>query len=1212
MKRLVDGQMNVNIIHLNHRAVYPFVNDTGSTENVIGSAMMAEAGLSAIPISPIEVELAIKSDRRVLVKTQTQADIKLVTGLGTVIVRNVRFMVVEGEMSEVIIGRKLLKELGIDVDEQMSNLSGRTIDLRDDRKAVAEAMPEIAVVAALDDDEVAQQLEKRLDEATVAGATPEQVSKLRTLVYKYREVWRVNLCGDPPANVRPLKVVPKGTFVDQKPRARRMGPMQSEFVNRYVNELTDFGLLERVYDATHANPVHVVRKADNPTWEKLMESFRLTGDYVQTNVQMQPLISSTMPDLEVVTQQVKGSKYFMSCDGFKAFWMLPLHPDSRRYFAIVTDRGVWVPTRVPQGATDSAVYFQSIAEELFHEVNRKSMIIWLDDNLIHAESFDGMLTTFEYVLRQCQRVGFKLSAKKTCLFALEAKFCGKIITGTGVRHDPARTRILSDLPAPTTVGELQQAICAMNWMKNHIPDFSRISLPLRDALERSYKLIGKRTKRAVKDKPLTLTRPEIESWKKLKAAVGNAAELAHIDDDAQLCLFTDASLSGWGAVLMQVRDYDIAKPITEQQGEPLAFLGGIFRGAQLSYPIVELEAFAIIESLKRLDYMLHGAKPFFIFTDHANLVYIFRGQSGLKRQTSEKLERWGLRFLAYKYVIEHISGEDNHWADMISRVLHRPAETMVLKRLTVAGPPLHPFDDLEWPTLEHIRESQSTHRPDGDRPDLEFSPADELWRDTKHQRTWIPEADVGLRSRLLIVSHCGPAGHRGVSSTFQNLKTYCYWKNCQRDVNDFVRQCLLCLQSKGGATTSRPLAEAAHATQPHAMLHLDWTELDASYDGMKYVLVIKDDFSQYVELYPSRNADAQAVATALEQWFSRFGLVNMLVTDQGTHFKNQYIRMLENKWSMKHHFTTAYCPWANGTVEVVNRTLKTVLRVLLREMKRSSAEWTDLLPLVQFVLNQTRLDSLDGLAPVQVHTGAEPTPPLSAILMREKTVVDTPSESATIRNAYSELRVALANMHKRAREAKEKKRKANRKTRECGKRRAPVDANYEIGDFVLWSNVEKRIDVDKLMVRWLGPFRVVATISAKVYTIEHLLTGQTRDVHSTRLRFYSDKSLNVTQELKEHISSQGFDYVVDSFVGLRHNPTTKRYEIRVRWSGFQDIEDSWEGFDAVLNDVPRKVIEFLIAKLAEDAQLVKQLYKRNKQRIRTAARKHQLNTDLFE
>ncbi|RAN79793.1 hypothetical protein B5P41_35575, partial [Bacillus sp. SRB_28] len=75
------------------------------------------------------------------------------------------------------------------------------------------------------------------------------------------------------------------------------------------------------------------------------------------------------------------------------------------------------------------------------------------------------------------------------------------------------------------------------------------------------------------------------------------------------------------------------------------------------------------------------------------------------------------------------------------------------------------------------------------------------------------------------------------------------------------------------------------------------------------------------------------------------------VSDQGTHFKNQVVSDLCSRLHISHHFTTAYTPWANGSVEVVNRLLLFVLRALISEFRLSFHDWPCLLPLVNMALN---------------------------------------------------------------------------------------------------------------------------------------------------------------------------------------------------------------------------------------------------------------------
>ncbi len=61
---------------------------------------------------------------------------------------------------------------------------------------------------------------------------------------------------------------------------------------------------------------------------------------------------------------------------------------------------------------------------------------------------------------------------------------------------------------------------------------------------------------------------------------------------------------------------------------------------------------------------------------------------------------------------------------------------------------------------------------------------------------------------------------------------------------------------------------------------------------MTYVLILKDDLSGYVWLVATADADAESVAEALLKWFAAFGVASKWVSDRGTHFKNELVRIL--------------------------------------------------------------------------------------------------------------------------------------------------------------------------------------------------------------------------------------------------------------------------------------------------------------------------------
>ena len=82
-----------------------------------------------------------------------------------------------------------------------------------------------------------------------------------------------------------------------------------------------------------------------------------------------------------------------------------------------------------------------------------------------------------------------------------------------------------------------------------------------------------------------------------------------------------------------------------------------------------------------------------------------------------------------------------------------------------------------------------------------------------------------------------------------------------------------------------------------------------SQEGLKYILLLRDDFSSYVWCFAFESADAESAAGALKSWFAAFSSMPWLVTDQGSHFKNQILVELKKTFRYSHHFTTPYSLW---------------------------------------------------------------------------------------------------------------------------------------------------------------------------------------------------------------------------------------------------------------------------------------------------------------
>ena len=138
--------------------------------------------------------------------------------------------------------------------------------------------------------------------------------------------------------------------------------------------------------------------------------------------------------------------------------------------------------------------------------------------------------------------------------------------------------------APVTGAQLQQFLCALQWVKNAIPLFSAIPEPLHLFTERVDEQGGKRTKRAVSNVDLNAMgwgTSRIDSFNKCKDALANQVTISHRNTKKRLCVYTDASDLAWSGIVTQVDFIDLSKPHLDQSHEPLAFLSGRFNATQL-------------------------------------------------------------------------------------------------------------------------------------------------------------------------------------------------------------------------------------------------------------------------------------------------------------------------------------------------------------------------------------------------------------------------------------------------------------------------------------------------------------------------------------------------------------------------------------------------------------------------------------------------------
>ena len=937
-KRLYKNKVNdhsSSYLVLNDTIVH-FVWDTGAEMTVITAPMVEELELSVIPLSqPIILEYANGLTETVSNAAQVKS-LCLIDISGSLITcqRDIQLPIIAShtDRKTIFLGTDYIpmnKEYAERVHSgyYTGNINIDRISMHGDDEISMDGIQDVQSSCTTWEHWLATIRPRLL--AACKGLPNEWLTKLQVLLDEYWDVFRAEIAADPPARVTPCETSLKPGAQPYRCRQRRIKYKEAQWLTTFTKELVANGFVVRNPTSKWASPVLVVSKGEG--------AYRLVIDFREVNKRS---VTTTwpMPYQEEIVTKLNNKRFFIKLDLFKGFWLMPLAEHSREMFSFMTHDGIFTPQRLPQGAANSATQFQARMAEVFGHL--PNLEIWIDDILGHCSHYEDWFQTLEAIFKGCEASGLKLNVNKCTLFLLEAHFCGRTYNSQGVSHDPARIEKLMEVPIPATAAQLQQFLLSSRWMAKSIPEYDKLTILLQSMLTTAMSGLPQRTKRAAATRHLSKfgwNQEHTNAFESLKKAIGDQTILHYPDPNKLICIFTDASDYHCAGIVTQIPIVQEFLPFDQQDHEPLGFCGHHFTGSELNWSIVHKEAFAIVHVFRRLSYLLVTRAV--LYTDHKNLTALFTpGEHDLKAH-QQRLLRWSLEIQIYDFVVRYIKGEDNVWADLLSRWGQRVPLTVLVSAIsTVDDTRVQPLRDIIWPTLEEIYELQQVHGCD---------------RHDPHGRLLIPSQAIALRLRLAVIAHAVPGEHYPKDLTLRTLKAKYYWNELQEDVESICASCLHCIPTMGGIKIPRPLGSAIHGQKPNAVLHFDFLYIQKASPANpnEWIFVIRDDFSGMVELIPCEVPNSEVATVELLRWRSRFGTSQIYVSDKGTYFMSALMKELSVRLNIQHHATMAYIHYNNGTVEVINRLVLRALRTMISELRWKKSEWHHLVPTVQHFLN---------------------------------------------------------------------------------------------------------------------------------------------------------------------------------------------------------------------------------------------------------------------
>ncbi|GJZ94963.1 putative reverse transcriptase domain-containing protein [Tanacetum coccineum] len=416
-----------------------------------------------------------------------------------------------------------------------------------------------------------------------------------------------------------------------------------------------------------------------------------------------------------------------------------------------------------------------------------------------------------------------------------------------------------------------------------IEGFSLISKPL--------------TKLTQKNKKFEWGEEEEEAFEMLKQKLCSAPILSLPEGMEDFLIYCDASIKGFGAVLMQ-------------REKVIAYASRQLKKHEENYMTHDLELGAVIFTLRLWRHYLYGTKCV-VYTDHKSLQYILN-----QKELNMRQRRWIELLSDYDCEIRYHPGKANVVADALSRKERE-------KPLRVRALVMTVYPDLSERILRAQTEAMKEERVKAENLGRLIKPIFEIRSDGIRyfdKRIWLPLFG-GLRDLIMHESHkLKYSIHPGSDKMYQDLKKLYWWPNMKADIATYVSKCLTC---------------AAEHQKPSGLLQQPkipewkWEKITMDFKT--------DSMEKLTQLY-------------LKEIVCRHEVPVSIISDRDSRFASGFWRSLQKALGTDVNMSTAYHPETDSHSERMIQTLEDMLRAGVIDFGKS---WDRRLPLVEFSYNNS-------------------------------------------------------------------------------------------------------------------------------------------------------------------------------------------------------------------------------------------------------------------
>ena len=267
--------------------------------------------------------------------------------------------------------------------------------------------------------------------------------------------------------------LPPGTSPVLRPMYR-YSPLEMEEMQKQIAALLELGYI-KPSQSPYGAPVLFVKKPRS-------NELRMVVDYRAIN-KLSKRNAFPLPRIDDMLDHLAGATTFSLIDLRQAYHQCRLVKSDVPKTAFRTPLGHYEYVTLSFGLTNAPAAFQSVMNKLFSKHLYKFVMVYLDDILVFSKNpaeHDKHLCMVLDILRDAN---LTVAIHKCKFYQQEVLFLGHIVSGEGVKADPAKVQAVSEFPRPTDVSHLRSFLGLATYFRRYIDSFARVAHPLTDLLK---------------------------------------------------------------------------------------------------------------------------------------------------------------------------------------------------------------------------------------------------------------------------------------------------------------------------------------------------------------------------------------------------------------------------------------------------------------------------------------------------------------------------------------------------------------------------------------------------------------------------------------------------------------------------------------------------------------------------------------------------------